>query len=64
MLKVNPSRGRLHVIERIPVDCNIFKFNGFCRVELPKILEPFRIGIRVFGLSDANVGSFTMVYFF
>lgn len=63
LLKVNPSQGRLQVIKRLHSDCNFFKYNGFCRVEMPKTFESFRIGIRVFGIGNANFGSFAMVYF-
>ncbi|KAL3103347.1 hypothetical protein niasHS_002533 [Heterodera schachtii] len=61
LLKVNPVRGHLTVIERPITDCHFLKTNGLCRVEIRKQSEPFRLAIHVFKLLDPAVGSFGML---
>uniref|UniRef100_A0A915ENG3 MAM domain-containing protein n=1 Tax=Ditylenchus dipsaci TaxID=166011 RepID=A0A915ENG3_9BILA len=61
LVRVNADRGHLQVISRPPADCHFLKSNSQCRVEIPKQVESFRIGIRAFALRDANVGSFAML---
>lgn len=36
-------------------------FNDRCKVEIPEISEPFRIGIRAHNLKDSALGSFGML---
>uniref|UniRef100_A0A914GU43 MAM domain-containing protein n=1 Tax=Globodera rostochiensis TaxID=31243 RepID=A0A914GU43_GLORO len=61
LLKVNPVRGHLTVIERPITDCHFLKTNGICRVEIRKQSEPFRLAVRIFKLHDLAVGSFGMM---
>lgn len=44
------------------MNCNILRpRNDICRVVIPEMNEPFRIGIRAFRLQDESVGSFAMI---
>lgn len=50
------------VIIRPHTECYFIRtFNDRCKVEIPEIPEPFRIGIRVHGLKDTALGSFGMI---
>lgn len=61
MLRINPKRHHLQVINRPPIDCHFLKNHHICRVEIPKIAEAFRLGIRAFSLRDTHIGSFVML---
>uniref|UniRef100_A0A914BV11 MAM domain-containing protein n=1 Tax=Acrobeloides nanus TaxID=290746 RepID=A0A914BV11_9BILA len=62
LLKVNPSNGHLHVLNRPRVDCHYLKApKDECRIDLDPVAEPFKFGIRVFGLDDPSIGSFAMI---
>uniref|UniRef100_A0A915PKU0 MAM domain-containing protein n=1 Tax=Setaria digitata TaxID=48799 RepID=A0A915PKU0_9BILA len=62
ILKPSTRRNRLRVILRLLSECYFLRaFNDHCRVEIPEIVEPFRIGIRVYGLKDSALGSFGML---
>ncbi|KAL3983012.1 hypothetical protein ACH3XW_49460 [Acanthocheilonema viteae] len=53
---------RLRVITRPNTDCYFIRaFNDHCKVEIPEIAEPFRIGIRVYELKSSALGSFGMI---
>lgn len=60
-MRVNKWHDRLQVISRPNIDCHFLKSHGLCRVEIDRMNEPFRIGIRVFSLRDQSVGSFGLI---
>ncbi|CAD5226991.1 unnamed protein product [Bursaphelenchus xylophilus] len=61
VLRVNPWHNHLQVISRPQIDCHFLKGSEICRVEIDRMSEPFRLGIRVFSLRDPSVGSFGMI---
>jgi hypothetical protein len=61
LLRVNKWHDHLQVINRPQMDCHFLKSHGLCRVEIDRMNEPFRIGIRMFSLRDQSVGSFGMI---
>ncbi|KAI6187107.1 MAM domain-containing protein [Aphelenchoides besseyi] len=61
LLQVNEYHNRLQVISRPNIDCHFLKSHGLCRVEIDRMSEPFRIGIRIFSLRDPSVGAFGMI---
>ncbi|MCP9265505.1 hypothetical protein DINM_020825 [Dirofilaria immitis] len=62
ILKPATRWNRLRVILRPITECHFFRaFNDHCQVEIPEIIEPFRIGIRVYGLKNSALGSFGMI---
>uniref|UniRef100_A0A0R3S6R9 MAM domain-containing protein n=1 Tax=Elaeophora elaphi TaxID=1147741 RepID=A0A0R3S6R9_9BILA len=62
ILKPSNRWNRLRVILRPNTDCYfIHAFNDRCKVDIPEIPEPFRIGIRVHGLKDSALGSLGMI---
>ncbi|VDM24117.1 unnamed protein product [Toxocara canis] len=59
---LNPQRRQLQVLLRPSTSCHILRpRNDVCRVTIPEMNEPFRIGIRAFHLQDESVGSFAMI---
>lgn len=61
ILRINSKRSHLQVINRPYIDCHYLKTSPLCRVEIPKMAEPFRLGIRAFSLKDPVLGSFVML---
>nr|CAD2189599.1 unnamed protein product [Meloidogyne enterolobii] len=61
VLKVNPTRGHLTVIERPITDCHYLKPNGLCQVEIKRQPQPFRLALRGFKLNDQTIGSFVLL---
>ncbi|CAG9533449.1 unnamed protein product [Cercopithifilaria johnstoni] len=62
ILKPSNRWNRLRVIMRPHTECYfIHAFNDRCKVKIPEIPEPFRIGIRMHGLKDPALGSFGMI---
>lgn len=50
------------MILRPLTECHFLRaLYDYCRVEIPEIIEPFRIGIRAYGLKDTALGSFGMI---
>ncbi|VDO27439.1 unnamed protein product [Brugia timori] len=62
ILKPSTRRNRHQVILRPHTECYFIRtFNDRCKIEIPEISEPFRIGIRVHGLRDSALGSLGMI---
>ncbi|CAB3406681.1 unnamed protein product [Caenorhabditis bovis] len=62
ILKAMNRRRHLQVLMRPKMKCDFLSAaNEDCRVEIPPIKEPFRIGIRAFDLKDNTVGSLLMI---
>uniref|UniRef100_A0A1I7VHE2 MAM domain-containing protein n=1 Tax=Loa loa TaxID=7209 RepID=A0A1I7VHE2_LOALO len=62
ILKLSTRRNRLRIILRPHTECYFIRaFNDRCKVEIPEITEPFRIGIRAHGLKDSALGSLVMI---
>ncbi|CAD6190722.1 unnamed protein product [Caenorhabditis auriculariae] len=62
ILKAMSRRRHLQILSRPKMKCDFLgAANEECRVEIPSIKEPFRIGIRAFNLKDNVVGSMALI---
>ncbi|ULT96302.1 hypothetical protein L3Y34_004720 [Caenorhabditis briggsae] len=62
ILRAMNRRRHLQVLMRPKMKCDFLgAANEECRVEIPPIKEPFRIGIRAFDLKDNTVGSLAII---
>ncbi|VDN01999.1 unnamed protein product, partial [Thelazia callipaeda] len=62
IVKPTSRRNHLQVILRPVTECHFLRtLFDYCRVEIPETAEPFRIGIRAYGLKDSALGSFGMI---